>query len=54
LWIGLLARGSARVLAIDASPEVIALNENRVRASNVTYEVADVFSWWPTTTFDAV
>jgi 2-polyprenyl-3-methyl-5-hydroxy-6-metoxy-1,4-benzoquinol methylase len=54
LWTSLLARGSARVLAIDASPEAIALNENRVRTSIVVYQLADVFSWWPTTAFDVV
>ena len=54
LWTGQLARENHRVYAVDASPEVIALNRDRVRAAHVQYEIVDLFSWTPSTQFDAV
>ena len=54
LWTEQLARESRSVLAVDASPEVIAINQDRVHATHVTYETADLFSWTPPTLFDAV
>jgi 2-polyprenyl-3-methyl-5-hydroxy-6-metoxy-1,4-benzoquinol methylase len=54
LWTEQLARANRHVFAVDSSPEAIAINQNRVRAANVRYEVADVFSWTPPTLFDAV
>jgi SAM-dependent methyltransferase len=40
--------------AVDASPEVIAINRARVAATNVDYVQADIFEWRPTRTYDAV
>ncbi len=54
LWTGQLARENRSVLAVDASPEVIAINRNRVHAGNVQYEIADIFSWTARAQFDAV
>ncbi len=54
LWTEQLARENRRVVAVDASPEVIAINRNRVHSDRVRYEVADVFSWTPAARFDAV
>ena len=54
LWTEQLARENRHVFAVDSSPEAIAINQNRLRAANVRYEVADLFSWTPTTLFDAV
>lgn len=54
LWTRHLAEHNARVVAVDASPEAVAINRNRVRATNVEYVVADLFSWVPTATFDTV
>ena len=54
LWTGQLARENRSVVAVDASPEVIAINRNRVRADNVQYEIADIFSWTARERFDAV
>jgi 2-polyprenyl-3-methyl-5-hydroxy-6-metoxy-1,4-benzoquinol methylase len=54
LWTCHLAESNTRVVAIDASPEVLAINRNRVRSGNVVYVQADIFSWKPTDTFDAV
>jgi ubiquinone/menaquinone biosynthesis C-methylase UbiE len=54
LWTCHLAESNTRVVAMDASPEVLAINRNRVRSDNVVYVQADIFSWKPTDTFDAV
>jgi len=42
-----LAPRVAAVTAVDASPEVIAINRGRVPATNVTYVQADVFAFAP-------
>src|SRR5581483_4057066 len=52
LWTRHLVRHAARVTAVDASPEVLALNRARVDASNVNYVVADLFTWQPAQTYD--
>jgi 2-polyprenyl-3-methyl-5-hydroxy-6-metoxy-1,4-benzoquinol methylase len=44
----------ARVTAVDASPEVLALNRARVAAANVSYVEADLFEWQPRERYDAV
>jgi len=49
-----LAPRVPRITAVDASPEVLALNRGRVAAPNVAYVQADVFSWRPPERFDAV
>jgi 2-polyprenyl-3-methyl-5-hydroxy-6-metoxy-1,4-benzoquinol methylase len=54
LWTEQLARENRQVFAVDASPEAIAINQNRTQATNVRYEVADIFSWSPPELFDAV
>ena len=50
LWTHRLAENNARVLAVDASSEAIAINSERVGSAQVEYRVADVFSWIPHTT----
>lgn len=42
------------VIAVGSSPEAIIINQNRVSAANVRYEVADVFSWTASRRYDAV
>jgi len=54
LWTRHLAENNTRVVAVDASPEVLAINRERVRSANVEYVEADIFSWKPTGTFDVV
>jgi demethylmenaquinone methyltransferase/2-methoxy-6-polyprenyl-1,4-benzoquinol methylase len=54
LWTRVLAETAYAVTAVDSAPEAIALNRERLRDPRVSYEVADVFSWRPETTFDAV
>jgi len=42
------------LLALDASPEVQAINRDRVGAANVAYAVADLFAWQPEGRYDFV
>ena len=54
LWTRLLAPQATSLHAVDASPEVLALNRARVRWPAVTYEVADLFEWEPPDRYDTV
>ena len=55
LWTRHLAERHSRVVAVDASPEVIAINRERLKSDRVTYVVGDLFSWVPPRgQFDAV
>ena len=49
-----LAPHAESVTAVDASPEVIAINRGRVGASNVRYVEADLFAWRPQARYDCV
>ena len=53
-WTEQLARHADSITAVDASPEVIALNVERVASSLVRYEIADLFTWQPTEQYDLV
>jgi demethylmenaquinone methyltransferase/2-methoxy-6-polyprenyl-1,4-benzoquinol methylase len=54
LFTRLLAPRVGRLTAIDASPEVLAINRGRVAAGNVEYVQADLFAWHPRESYDAV
>jgi demethylmenaquinone methyltransferase/2-methoxy-6-polyprenyl-1,4-benzoquinol methylase len=54
LWTEQLASLVDHVTAVDASPEVLALNRERVGTSSVTHVQADLFSWEPPRRYDAV
>ena len=54
LWTAALAEVADSVLAIDAAPEVVAIARDRLPAGNVTFQVADVFSWTTEETFDVI
>lgn len=54
LWTEALAGRADTVTAIDAAPEVVEIARDRVRAANVRFEVADVFSWDPGGRFDVI
>jgi len=54
LWTQHLVRHHSRVIAIDASPEAIAINRRRVQSDAVEYVVTDLFTWQPEARFDAV
>lgn len=49
-----LAPRVGSLLALDASPEVQAINRARVDAGNVTYAIADLFGWQPAGRYDFV
>jgi demethylmenaquinone methyltransferase/2-methoxy-6-polyprenyl-1,4-benzoquinol methylase len=53
-WTVELARHATRVTAVDASPEMLALNHHRVGAANVRYLQADLFAWTPPARYDVV
>ena len=54
LWTEALAGLADTVTAIDAAPEVVEIARDRVRSANVSFEVADVFSWDPGARFDVI
>ncbi len=54
LWTEALAGLADTVTAIDPAPEVVEIARDRVRSANVSFEVADVFSWAPDTRFDVI
>jgi demethylmenaquinone methyltransferase/2-methoxy-6-polyprenyl-1,4-benzoquinol methylase len=54
LWTEALAGPADTLTAIDTAPEAVEIARDRVRSANVTFEVADVFSWQPNTKFDVV
>ena len=55
LWTRHLASGDRRVVAVDASPEVLAINRQRLQSAAVEYVAADLFTWTPPPgQFDAV
>jgi demethylmenaquinone methyltransferase/2-methoxy-6-polyprenyl-1,4-benzoquinol methylase len=47
LWTRHLAKRHSRIIALDASPEAVAINRGRLGWGTVNYVVADVFSWVP-------
>jgi demethylmenaquinone methyltransferase/2-methoxy-6-polyprenyl-1,4-benzoquinol methylase len=49
-----LAPCAGRVTAVDAAPEVIAINRGRVAAANVDYVEADLFGFEPPARYDLV
>jgi demethylmenaquinone methyltransferase/2-methoxy-6-polyprenyl-1,4-benzoquinol methylase len=52
LWTARLAPRAARLTAVDASAEVLALAREKVAASNVEYVQADLFTWEPEHEYD--
>ncbi len=54
LFTRFVAPRVGRLLALDASPEVQAINAARVASANVDYELADLFAWRPRERYDFV
>ena len=54
LWTERLVPRAAELTCVDASPEVIALNRERVGAEHVEYIRADLFTWQPPRRYDFV
>lgn len=54
LWTRRLAENNRKIVAVDASPEVIVMNRERVGSAVVEYHTADIFSWAAVEAFDVV
>ena len=53
-WTESLARTADHLTVVDASPETLTINRQRVRRSDVQYVVADIFEWEPRRAYDTV
>jgi demethylmenaquinone methyltransferase/2-methoxy-6-polyprenyl-1,4-benzoquinol methylase len=53
-WTGHVASVARHVIAVDSSPEVLALNAEKVRSPNVEHVVADLFTWRPSEPVDLI
>lgn len=53
-WTQQLLRTANTITAVDAAPEMIALNRTRTQSDRVTYVLADLFTWQPDRQYDAV
>lgn len=54
LWTEQLLRQAGRVTVVDSSPEMLALNRERLQSDRVRYIQADLFSWLPDAQYDVV
>ncbi len=57
IWTEHLVQTARSVTAVDASPEMIAINKAKLAGrggEKVTYQLADLFTWQPTRQYDAV
>jgi demethylmenaquinone methyltransferase/2-methoxy-6-polyprenyl-1,4-benzoquinol methylase len=54
IWTERLAPAATRLTAVDASAEVIAINEARVADPRVAYVRADIFGWTPAARYDFI
>ena len=52
IWTRELAAMADRVVALDASDEMIRLNRAKVDAVHISYEQTDLFAWEPAETYD--
>jgi len=53
IWTKRLVRTARSVTAVDAAPEMIAVNQARVASPRVRYVQADLFAWQPDRVYDA-
>lgn len=56
LWTQRIAPAVQRLTALDAAPETLAINRERLgqMAERVSYVTADIFTWAPAERFDAI
>lgn len=54
IWTERLVRTASTVTAVDASPEMVAINRAKVGSDRVAYVLADLFTWQPERTYDGV
>ncbi|MEM7029463.1 MAG: class I SAM-dependent methyltransferase [Chloroflexota bacterium] len=53
-WTEQLSRYADQITAVDASSEVIALNQARLQSSGTVYHQSDIFAWQPNQAYDLV
>lgn len=54
IWSEKLLRYTDELTVVDASAEMLAINENRLRSDCVRYHQVDLFDWVPSEQFDVV
>ena len=54
IWTQFLLQYANRITAVDASPEVITINQERTKSAKVRYIRADLFNWQPAKKYDVV
>ena len=54
MWTEALATRVDSLTALDVAPEALAIARERVTSDNVTFEVADIFSWNTSARFDVI
>lgn len=54
IWTERLIGKVTTVTAVDASPEMIAVNRAKLNSDQISYVVVDLFAWEPTRLYDAV
>jgi ubiquinone/menaquinone biosynthesis C-methylase UbiE len=54
IWTEQLAQDAMELTVVDASPEMLAMNRQRVRDPRVRYVTADLFEWQPDRVYDVV
>lgn len=53
-WTQELLKLGQHITAVDASPEMIDINRRKLKAPNVEYHLADLFTWEPEAQYDLV
>lgn len=54
LWTEQLLHYADHITAVDAAPEVLTLNRERLQSDRVAYVQADLFSWQPSARYDTI
>ena len=54
IWTERLLHTASTITIVDASPEMIAINQARMASERVSYAQADLFTWHPTRLYDTV
>ena len=54
IWTERLLATARSITAVDASPEMVTINQARVGDDRVRYIIDDLFTWQPSQTYDAV
>lgn len=54
IWTQELVKLGEKITAVDASPEMIAINKAKVQSDKVTYLQTDLFKWQPEQEYDMI